>query len=499
MNDKFDIIIIGSGLGGLVTGNILAKNGFKVGIVEKNKFAGGCLQSFEKDGVIFDTGIHYVGGFGKGQVLEKLYNYLGVLPDLSVREMDPEGFDHFIIGTDKYSIPKGYENIRKRLISYFPDEKAGIEKYLAKIKEIADSITLYNLKHTSFTFDNFYEKFEYGNAWDFICSVTHNNKLRQLLAGLNSLYAGTRESSFLFVHALINNHYFEGAYRFVDGSSQIADSLVKNLVKMGGNVFLNNKIVKFNYIGNNIQSIISEEGNEFFADKYISDIHPYYLMELIGPNVIRNSYRNRIKALPNTISIFSLYIALENAKVPYMNSNYYYHPEGDVWAVDNYNAEKFPQSFGLYPVADSIDKKYTRGISLLSFINYNEFEQWENSCIENRGSTYKEFKDSKAEKMIEKLKELFPDIANNIKSRVASTPLTLRDYNGTYRGSVYGILKDYQKAQESIFLSKTKIPNLFLTGQNLSLHGFMGVSIGALLTCTEFLDLDQLLDQINHD
>jgi all-trans-retinol 13,14-reductase len=497
MNEKFDIIIIGSGLGGLVTGNLLAKKGFRVAIIEKNKFSGGCLQSFEKDGVIFDTGIHYVGGLGKGQVLERLFNYLDVLPKLSIREMDPESIDHFIIGTDEYSIPKGYNNIHKRLISYFPAEKEGIQKYLAKIKEIADSITLYNLEHTPLTFQNFYDKFDYGNTWEFICSVTPNKRLQQLLSGLNTLYAGTKASSFLFVHALICNHYYEGAYRFVDGSRQIADSLCENIVKMGGSIFLNNKVTKFKYSGNIIQSAITEEGHEFYADSFISDIHPYYTMELIGPNIIRNSYRNRIKNLPNTISMFSLYIILEDGKVPYMNSNYHYYPDGDMWGIDIYDPEKFPLGFGIYPVADSIDEKYTRGVSVLGFMDYKELEQWENTSLENRGKSYKDFKEYKVRKMIDKLNEHFPELCKYIKSWTASTPLTLRDYNGTYRGSVYGIMKDCRNAQESILFSKTKVPNLFITGQNLSLHGFMGVSIGALLTCAEFTDLDKLLDEIN--
>ncbi|MEG1556274.1 MAG: FAD/NAD(P)-binding protein, partial [Bacteroidales bacterium] len=55
MNTKYDIIIIGSGLGGLITGYILAKNGYKVMVLEKNSQFGGCLQTFKRDGVKFDT------------------------------------------------------------------------------------------------------------------------------------------------------------------------------------------------------------------------------------------------------------------------------------------------------------------------------------------------------------------------------------------------------------------------------------------------------------
>ena len=498
MDNKFDIIIIGSGLGGLVTGNILSKKGYKVAIIEKNSFTGGCLQSFEKDGVVFDTGIHYVGALGEGQVLNRLYKYLGVLSKLNYRKLDPDGFDKFTIGSENYSLPNGYEPIQNRLISYFPNEKEGIVSYLNKIREIASSVSLYNLEHTEFDMKNLYDKFNYGNAWEYIKSVTSNTRLQQLLASNSILYAGTEESSFLFVHALISTHYFEGAYRFIGGTGLIAKALAERFTENGGTLILNNKAEKFTYDEKDIKSVITQSGNEFFANKFISDLHPYYTMELIGPDAVRKSYRKRIQELPNTISAFSLFAVLEDGKVPYMNSNYYYYPDGNVWGINISNPDKFPQGFGFYPVADSIDKKYTRGFSVVSFMDFKEVEQWSDTKLEQRGESYSQFKENKALKTIEKVNELFPGIKQYIKWYTASTPLTLRDYTGTYRGSIYGILRDIRNPYDSMLFPRTKVPNLYITGQNLSLHGFMGVSIGSLLTCAEFTDLNQLLDEINN-
>ena len=58
---KYDIIIIGSGLGGLECGAILSKEGFNVCVVEKNAQFGGCFQTYQRKGHLLDTGIHYVG------------------------------------------------------------------------------------------------------------------------------------------------------------------------------------------------------------------------------------------------------------------------------------------------------------------------------------------------------------------------------------------------------------------------------------------------------
>jgi all-trans-retinol 13,14-reductase len=66
-NEPFDIVIIGSGMGGLVCGNVLSLEGFRVCILEKNKQLGGCLQIFVRDRAIFDSGVHYLGGLDRGQ------------------------------------------------------------------------------------------------------------------------------------------------------------------------------------------------------------------------------------------------------------------------------------------------------------------------------------------------------------------------------------------------------------------------------------------------
>ena len=71
-------VIIGSGLGGLSTGVILAKNGYEVTILEQSAQIGGCLQSFWRDGVKFETGMHIVGSLDEGQILSNYFNYLEI-------------------------------------------------------------------------------------------------------------------------------------------------------------------------------------------------------------------------------------------------------------------------------------------------------------------------------------------------------------------------------------------------------------------------------------
>src|SRR6476620_6976708 len=100
MKQPYDVVIVGSGLGGLACGTILAKEGYKVCILEKNKQIGGNLQTFVRDRVIFDSGVHYVGGLDKGQNLYQLFKYLGIRDKIKIRKMDEDVVDALIFADD---------------------------------------------------------------------------------------------------------------------------------------------------------------------------------------------------------------------------------------------------------------------------------------------------------------------------------------------------------------------------------------------------------------
>jgi phytoene dehydrogenase-like protein len=63
----YDVVIIGSGLGGLLCGYILSKEGIKVCILEKQPAPGGNLNTFRFHGSEFETGVHYIGSLDPGQ------------------------------------------------------------------------------------------------------------------------------------------------------------------------------------------------------------------------------------------------------------------------------------------------------------------------------------------------------------------------------------------------------------------------------------------------
>ena len=138
---RYDVVVIGSGMGGLACGAILAKEGMRVRIVEQNATPGGCLQSFRRGGRLFDTGIHYVGSLREGQIMYQYLKYFGVLPDLHVRMLDPDGFDRIHLDGQVFRHASGFERFEETLASDFPHERSGIHAYCRVLQQIGASIS----------------------------------------------------------------------------------------------------------------------------------------------------------------------------------------------------------------------------------------------------------------------------------------------------------------------------------------------------------------------
>jgi all-trans-retinol 13,14-reductase len=137
-------------------------------------------------------------------------------------------------------------------------------------------------------------------------------------------------------------------------------------------------------------------------------------------------------------------------------------------------------------------------------MKYDEVKKWEDSYAtiphfrESRGEDYEAFKIERAEKLIAKVMERIPELKGCIQSYTSSSPLSYRDYIGAKDGGLYGIAKNYQDPLRTFISPKTKIPNLLFTGQNLNMHGVLGVTVGAIRTCGEFVGQNYLLQQINN-
>src|SRR6187551_2189738 len=142
-------------MGGLVCGDILSREGYSVCVLEKNKQIGGCLQTYVREKMIFDSGVHYLGGLEKGQNLYQVFQYLGIMDKLKLERLDMDAFDKIIIGNDEkeYAFAQGYENFISRLLIDFPNEEKALRTYCDKMKEVCEIFPLYNLREGGSIFE----------------------------------------------------------------------------------------------------------------------------------------------------------------------------------------------------------------------------------------------------------------------------------------------------------------------------------------------------------
>ena len=500
MKEHYDVVIIGSGLGGLVSSIILAKEGYKVCVLEKNNQFGGNLQTFVRDKTIFDTGIHYIGGLSEGQNLHKYFKYLGIMDDLKLKKMDEDGFDivSFEDQNQEYPHAQGYDNFVNQLLKYFPEEKKTIQKYCDEVVATCDSFPLYNVKSEG----SYESEILSVNAKQYIDELTENKNLRAVLGGTNFLYAGIADKSPFYVHALSVNSYIQSSWRCINGGSQITKLLIKQLKKYSGEVYKYKEVVRFGVEENTVTSVEMKDGTSVSGKIFISNVDPKATLKMVGENKFRKSYFNRIQSLEGVFSAFSLYIVFKPETFKYRNHNYYhFNTTDEVWTAHEYDEESWPKA---YMASMNAGKKnvWADGMTFLTYMKFDELKQWEDTVSttadkQDRGASYDTFKIRKADKFLQKIELKFPGIRECIKSVHTSTPLSYRDYIGGFKGNMYGYEKDSNNPMKTFIASKTKLDNLYLTGQSINMHGVLGVTIGAVVTCSEIIGKEYLVDKIN--
>lgn len=499
-NSNQETVIIGSGLGGLVCGVILAKEGHRVTVLEKNKQIGGMLQIFVRDRVIFDTGIHYVGGLDKGQNLNILFSYLGIMDKIRIRRMAMDCFDAIMLDGDPivYKFAQGYENFVQQLLQHFPDEEASLRAFCQGIRDVCNSFPLYGVNAGS------YADMEGAHAIslvEFLKSVTSNQKLVNVLAGSSLLYAGEPEKTPLAPYALIINHYLESSWKFVDGGSQIARYLAREITQRGGRIIRHANVTRLKEEEGKIVYAECEDGRRFSGDVFISNVHPAQTLQMTETDKFRGAYKNRLAGLENTVSFFYANVVMREQALPYMNTNLYVLEQDDAWCGMNYTDENWPQSYAIFYSATSRQAEYAEGITVMAYMRFDEVKDWAATFNTvdfeaTRGESYKAFKERKAQQLFNAVERKIPGFKQAIKSYTTATPLTARDYIGTEDGSIYGVARDYRQPLRSKISPRTKIPNLLLTGQNVNMHGVLGVTLSAVVTCGQLLGLDTLVEKI---
>ncbi|MCM1066622.1 MAG: NAD(P)/FAD-dependent oxidoreductase [Muribaculaceae bacterium] len=497
MNDS--TVIIGGGIGGLFTGAFLAKNDHKVTVLEKNAIIGGGLQCFHRKGKLYETGMHIMGGFEEGGSLFRICRYLGILDELDIHHIDSRCMDEIYYHSDGscYRIASGREGFAASLAAYFPEEEQGIRDYIDCLFRITEEVPLFYLGSAPEGFTMHSELFT-TSADRLIAHFVSNEKLREILAYLSPLYGGVKGHTPAYIHALINVLYINGASRFAGGSQQLADALARVIEKGGGRVLPCKEVCAIDIADRNVLAVHTADGCSYSAERYISSIHPVELLHLVPPGTFLRGFSKRLEQIPNSYSAFSLFIDLKPGSFPYIDHTCYYMDDfGSMWNQDSYAPDTWPGGFMYMTPPDRDQGPWASRMLVHCIMSFDLVRRWADTSVGRRGEEYKAWKAEHVERVLAKLERLFPDIRSKIECVHAASPLTVRDYYHTRDGAIFGYRKDCDNLMFGQLTVYTKVHNLFLTGQNINLHGICGVPLTAINTAEAILGKDFIIKRIH--
>ena len=476
---KKKVIIIGSGMGGLTCGVILAKNGYDVTVLEQGLQLGGCLQCFSRHGARFETGMHFIGSAADGQTLDMLLQYLEVKKDIQLSPLDADGYEVIALNGRRYRFAQGRDAFIRQMTEYFPHQYENLVHYFDLVEKVAGASTLHSLKYAE-SDAAINTEYLMRSINEVIDSIITDPELAKVLVGSLPLYAAEKDKTPFSTHAFIMDFYNQSAFRVVGGSDAIAHSLARSIKEMGGQVLTDKRACRIRC--NETQATGVETADECFfpADYVVSTVHPARLLELLDTKLIRPAFRSRLSNIPNTTGCFTLYVKFKENTMPYMNTNFYGYHSSSPWDCDQHDY--------LYMHHCHRDKaRFAKSGVVLSYMKMDEVARWQGTCVGHRGADYEAFKHEHAEQLIQDVERHHPGFTAAIDTYYTSTPLTYLDYTGTENGSMYGVAKDIHLGPAGRVPYRTKVPNLFLAGQNVNSHGMMGVLVGTIVTCSELL------------
>lgn len=492
--NRYDVLIIGSGLSGLSCGLMLAKEGKSVCIVERHNVIGGCLQSFNRRGYCFDTGVHYVGSLDEGQIMRQYIRYYGIEDKIELQRLDEDAFEVINISGREYRLALGRDRYVQSLINYFPQESEGILKFVDLVMKVKESISVELLREGQINRDD-YSYYMSVSLNEVICSHVKDEDLRGVLAGSSLLYGGEKETSPFYVYAMVAGSNLEGAYKFIGGSQKMANAMVEKIRDYGGEIIVGNGVRHMGVDEGSISYAELDNGERIVANTYISTLHPKLTFDIVEHKLpIKKAYRTRLAELKNTFGVFTVYIGLKPNAKRYNNSYIYIHRSSDTWSSE----EKVLRGdwsllAGEQPYED---KKWTKSIELIIPIYKSQTDRWQDSHIGKRGETYEQWKSNLVEECLRRYEQRYGSIRDAIDYIETSSPLTYRDYTGTPDGTAYGVMKSCINPLPTMFSVRTKLSNLLLSGQSLYVHGIIGVTMTATLTCAELLGNEYLAKRI---
>lgn len=497
MNKK-EIIIIGSGLGGLVCAHVLASEGYQVKILERESQPGGCMQSYRRQGLDFDTGFHYIGGLNEGEPMHRVFGMLGLLKLPWVR-LDIDCFDRIHIAGKSFDLAQGRHNYVDHLSECFPSERQALTDLVKVLSESTEhqldalrpGMESEGINILPPAFANPMST----SAWEYLKRTFHDELLIDVISG-NAIRTELRKDTLpLFTLAHINSSFVKSSWRLRGSGNMIVKSLLDDIQANGGEILCNAEVKRLVEEDGKIVAAECADGSRYEAGIFISDAHPAVTYDMITDSkLIRPVLRHRIERMQNTYGILTVSLVIKEGTLLYRNHNDYIYARPNLW--DGFETDEPVSGVMVSYRVPEDGSQYVRQIDLLTPVRWEACSQWSGTRIGHRGEAYECWKQRKADECINLAETVVSGLQAAIEARYISSPITYRDYTLTPQGSAYGLRKDCGNAMLTVLSPRTPEPNLLITGQSLMLHGVEGVTITALLTCAEVVGRKRIWEKI---
>ena len=515
--DRYDVILIGSGMGCLAAAACLTKEGKTVLVLERHYTAGGYTHVFKRRGYEWDVGIHYIGEVNKEQgVLRRMFDYVS---DNELKWADMgDVYDRIVIGDKTYDFPKGVENWKNAMKGYFPGEEEAIDRYVELVFEVSKAsksyfsekaMPGYLQKLTGNPMRKSYLKYATRSTLSVLQELTSNEELIKVLTGQYGDYGLPPSRSSFAMHISISKHYFGGGCFPVGGSSRIVETIDPVIEKGGGSILTNAEVDTVLIKNNQAYGVRMMDGKEITAELVISGTGVVNTYKKLLPEEVFQKHKlsSQLARVTPSAAHACLYIGLNGTpqELELPKANFWIYPDDldHDGCVERYEQDldaPFPVVYISFPASKdpTWNERYPgkSTIDIITVMPFRIFEEWEDTRWKKRGESYEEMKEQFAQRLLNVLYEKLPQVKGKIDHYELSSPITTKHFMNYDQGELYGIDHNPERYEQRFLQPRTPIKNFYLTGQDIVTAGVAGALFAGFLTASTIMRKNLIKDRL---